>query len=462
MTSWPPSRDTLKRPVYRSLVDLVARAIETGELTPGARLPTHRDLAHRLGISIQTVSRAYEALIRRGLIVGEVGRGTFVRPDRAEPAPPFITERGPGSLIDLSILKPVGDAVHVEHMKTALAALHDDLPVSTLFSFRPSLAHWRYREVAVEWLRRCGLQAAPEAIHITNGASPGLAIALMSAARPGDVVATEAIGHHMLRPLASYLGLRLKGLRTDDDGILPEALDQACGSEAIKALFLVPSAANPTVTMVSLTRRKAMVEIARRHNLYIIENDAWGPLVEGRPPPLASLAPERTFYVTSFTKCGMPGLRAGYLVAPDLMISSVATRHLVTNWSATSLIAEIATRWVADGTAWELLQWQRAALKVRNALAAEVLGDITRRQHPNSLHIWLPLPSAWREDEFVAHARLHNVAVAPGASFAAEASVRTSAVRISVGATTADELRQGLEVITRMVRTEPEPALLAI
>ncbi len=462
MTSWPPSRDTLKRPVYRSLVNLVARAIETGELTPGARLPTHRDLAHRLDISIQTVSRAYEALIRRGLIVGEVGRGTFVRPDRADPAPPFITERGPGTLIDLSILKPVGDAVHVERMKTALAALLDDLPLSALFSFRPSLAHRRYREVAADWLRLCGLQASPNAILITNGASPGLTIALMSAARPGDVVATEAIGHHMLRPQAAYLGLRLKGLPIDDDGILPEALDQACASEAIKALFLVPSAANPTVAMVSLARREAIVEIARRHNIYIIENDAWGPLVEGRPPPIASLAPERTFYITSFTKCGLPGLRIGYLVAPDLMISSVASRHLVTNWSATSIIAEIATRWVSDGTAWELVQWQRAALKARNALATEVLGDIVRRQHPNSLHIWLPLPPAWREDEFVANARLLNVAIAPGASFVAEADMATSAVRICVGATTADELRQGLEVITRMVRAEPEPALLAI
>lgn len=462
MTNWPPKRTALKRPFYRSLVNLVTRAVEIGELAPGARLPTHRDLAHRLKISIQTVSRAYEELIRSGLIVGEVGRGTFVRPDRPVPPPPFLTERGPDTPIDLSILKPVGDAVHVAHMKKAFAALHDDLPPSMLFSFRPSLAQRRYREVAVDWLHLCGLQASPDAIHITNGASPGLTIALMSAARPGDVVAAEAIGHHMLRPLAGYLGLRLKGLPIDDDGILPEALDQVCGSERIKALFMVPSAANPTVTMVSRARREAIIEVARRHNIYIIENDAWGPLVEGRPPPFASLAPERTFYVTSFTKCVMPGLRTGYLVAPDLMISSVANRHLVTNWSATSIIAEIATRWVEDGTAWALLEWQRAALRARNALAADVLGGVACHQHPNSLHIWLPLPPAWREEEFVAHARLHNVAIAPGASFAAEPAVATSAVRISVGATTADELRQGLEVVTRMIRAEPEPALLAI
>jgi DNA-binding transcriptional MocR family regulator len=306
------------------------------------------------------------------------------------------------------------------------------------------------------------VRPSPKAVHLTNGASPGLTVALMAATRPGDVVASEAIGHHLLRALTSYLGLRLRGLAIDDDGIVPESFEDACRAGPVKALFLLPSVANPTVAMVSRARREAIVEIARRHDVQIIEDDAWGPLVEGRPPPIASLAPERTFYVTSFTKCGLPGLRAGYLVAPDLIMGSVANRHLVTNWSATSLIAEIATRWVADGTAWELVEWQRAALRARNELASEVLGEIPRRQHPDSLHIWLPLPPAWREEDFVAHARLHNVAVAPGTSFAAAASVNTSAVRISVGSTTPEELRQGLEVVSRMVRAEPEPALLTI
>jgi DNA-binding transcriptional MocR family regulator len=256
--------------------------------------------------------------------------------------------------------------------------------------------------------------------------------------------------------------MRLCGLAIDDDGIVPEAFAEACQAGPIKALFLLPSAANPTVTMVSRARREALVEIARRHNVQIIENDAWGPLVEDRPPPIASLAPERTFYVTSFTKCGMPGLRVGYLVVPEIMISAVANRHLVTNWSATAIIAEIATRWIIDGTARELLDWQRRALRERNALAAEVLGEIACHRHPNSLHVWLPLPPAWREEEFVAHARLNNVAIAPGASFAADAGTANSAVRLSVGSTTAEELRQGLDVVARMIRAEPEPALLAI
>ncbi len=462
MTNWLPHPSALKRPIYLSLADHIARAIESGVLGPGARLPTHRSLAHALGVSVQTVSRTYEELTRRGLVGGEVGRGTFVRAGASEPAPPFIPEGRQVGLIDLSILKPVGERRHVERMRAALSDLRDSLPPTVLFSFRPSVVQRRHREVASDWLERCGIATSPDRVHITNGATPAMTIALMSAAPPGCLVATEAIGHHTLIPLAKYLGLRLKGIEVDEDGIVPEALAEACRASEVKVLVVTPSAANPTVTLVSPARRAALVEIARRHDLLIVENDAWGPLVAERPPPFAALAPERSLYITSFTKCVMPGLRVGYLVAPEVMISAVANRHLVANWIATPLIVEIATRWIADGTAWELLEWQRAALAARHALADRVLGALPRRAHPNSLHIWLPLPPPWDEDTLVAHARLQGVAVAPGGAFATEPPVAPPAVRISLGSTSTAELRQGLEVIARLVRGAPEPTLLAI
>jgi hypothetical protein len=88
-------------------------------------------------------------------------------------------------------------------------------------------------------------------------------------------------------------------------------------------------------------------------------------------------APERTLYVTSFTKITVPGLRIGYLAAPDRYIAAVANRHLVSNWMATPIVAEIATKWVSDGTAMELVDWQRAAIRRRHAIAAEVLGAVS-------------------------------------------------------------------------------------
>jgi DNA-binding transcriptional MocR family regulator len=462
MTNWRPDPDRLRRPVFLSLANEIARAIEDGGLAPGERLPTHRALAYELGVSVQTVSRAYEEAARRGLTSGQTGRGTFVREDDAHPAPPFIVGSGQGELIDLSILKPVGSQLHARRMKQALARLQDDLPAPLLFSFRPAMALANYREIATDWLKRCGLKTGANNIHITNGATPGMTVALMSVAQAGSTIVTEGIGHHTLRPLADYLGLRLKGLAIDAEGIVPRSFEAACRSGNVTTLFVVPSAANPTVAMMNLKRREAIVAIARKHGVFIIENDAWGPLVENRPPPLAALAPERTFYVTSFTKCVMPGLRTGYLVVPDAFVPTVGNRHLVTNWIATPMIAEIASRWVSDGTAWELLEWQRNALEARQELAREFLGDLQVRQHRHSLHAWLPLPVPWREDQFVSHALLRGVAVAPGASFVTDPAVDCAAVRISVGSTSIDELRRGLEVVARLVSSVPEPALLAI
>lgn len=461
MTLWRPDPEALSRPAYLSLAEQVARAIGDGRLEGGARLPTHRRLADELSLSVQTVSRAYEELIRRGLISGETGRGTFVKAQRREMDPPYLPER-PGDVIDLSILKPVCEPMHLEKMKQALARLSETLPSSSALSFRPNIVFPRHRAVAVEWLKTCGLDVLPGNVSVTNGATAGMTVALMSVAPPGSAIATEAIGHHTLAPLTSYLGIGLEGLAIDEQGILPDALDAACAESGIRAVFLQPSAISPTATLMGAERRAALAAVARKHDIAIIENDILGPLVKNRPPPVAAYAPERTLYVTSFTKITVPGLRIGYLVAPDRYVAAVANRHLVSNWMATPLVAEIATAWVTDGTAMELVDWQRSALHRRHEIAAEILKGIGYRSQPESLHVWLPLSGNWTEEGFVSHARLQGVAIAPGASFRMSAEAWRPSVRISLGSTTEAELRAGLSVVANLLSAHPEPLLLAI
>ena len=461
MTFWQPDPALLKRPAYLTLAEQMGRAIQDGRLESGARLPTHRKLAEDLGLSVQTVSRAYEELIRRGLISGEIGRGSFVQARRREPDPPYLPERL-GELIDLSILKPACEPMHLERLKQALAWLSENLPSSSALSFRPNVVFPRHRAIGAEWLKRCGLDVSPQNISLTNGATAGMTVALMSVAPPGSIVATEAIGHHTLVPLATYLGFTLQGLPIDGDGILPEALDAACGSQAIRAVFVQPSVINPTASLMSFSRREAIAAVAKKHDIAIIENDVLGPLVENRAPPIAALAPERTLYVTSFTKIVVPGLRIGYLAAPDRYVAAVANRHLVSNWMATPMVAEIASRWVTDGTAMELVNWQRSALERRHEIAAEVLGGLSYRSHPQSLHVWMPLSDGRTEEGFVAQARLQGVAIAPGASFRTSDAAWQPAVRISLGSTTEDELRTGLGIVARLLLGDPEHLLLAI
>ncbi len=461
MTIWRPDPKLLKRPAYLSLAEQISRAIHDGKLPGGTQLPPHRKLADELGLSVQTVSRAYEELVRRGLVAGEIGRGSFVQSQRAEPSPPYLPERLV-ELVDLSILKPVCETMHLEKLRQALGWLAENLPASSALSFRPNTVFPRHRALGVEWLKTCGLDVAPQNVTLTNGATAGMTVALMSAAPVGTTVATEAIGHHTLVPLANYLGFSLQGLPIDGDGLIPEALDAACRESEVRAVFVQPSVINPTATLMSAARRTAIAEVARKHDIAIIENDVLGPLVENRAPPVSAFAPERSLYITSFTKITVPGLRVGYVVAPDRFAAALANRHLVSNWMATPMVAEIATKWVADGTAMELVRWQRAAIARRHAIAAEMLEGAGMRGHESSLHLWLPLPAGWTEESFVAQARLRGVAVAPGLSFRISDAPWQPAVRISLGSTTEAELQHGLGTVATLLKGDPEHLLLAI
>lgn len=460
MTTWRPDRDALKRPVYLSLVDQILKAVEAGSLKDGEKLPPQRVMARELNVAVQTVGRAYEELARRGFASGATGRGTFVTGRRGEPAPPYIQERR-GEIIDLSMLKPVVEQMHFDRLARALADLAGTFLPNLFTSFRPNVVLARHRETAVSWLKHCGLEANARNIVPTNGATPAMVVALMTAARAGATVATEAIGHHTLPALAGNLGLALRGVTVDREGIVPAALERAAAESEVRALFVMPNACNPTVSVMSAERRKDIVAIARRHDLYIIENDAWGPLVATRPPPLAALAPERTLYFTSFTKNVVPGLRFGYLVVPERLMPAASNRHLTTNWMATPLIAELATRWVEDGTALELVEWQRAALRRRHAIAAETLADIDYRSHPEALHVWIPLDATRSEDEVVSLARHHDVAIAPGGSFRIGGEPRP-AVRVCLGQPSETELRSALSVLAGILASDPEPVLLTL
>jgi len=461
---WLPDPASLGRPAYRSLARAIVAAISEGTLRPGDRLPTHRDLAFRLGLSVQTVSRAYEALIRADVIAGEVGRGTYVKSTHSDGrGPPYQRLDSDEPVIDCSMLTPVLAPLHREALDGALAGLVGQIPPEVLASFRPRQALRTHVERAQVWLRLCGIEARTDCILPTNGATPAMTVALLSAGAPGDLVVTEELGHHTLRSLTRLHGLKLEGLECDDQGILPGALDQAARQRKARVLYVMPSGNNARALTMGAERRADIVAVARRHDMLIVENDAWGPLAPRRPPPLAMLAPERVFYFTGLSKCLIPALRSGWLIVPESHVTAAFSRHMVTNWMASPLVAELAARMIDDGTALRLLRWQRRALARRNALARQLLDGLGMHGGRHGLHVWLPLPEGWDEAGFVNSARLRGVAIAPGSAFETDlARRRIQGVRICLGAPDEPALREALTLIARLARNAPEPDFLTL
>jgi len=459
-----PRTDGLDGPLYLGIADQIGDAIGRGELTAGARLPTQRELALRLGVSTQTVSQAYAEAERRGLVIGEIGRGTFVRLGLNEPSEAhFIMDRRSERLIDLSINRPIYDQLHADRVRAALAELAERGDVSSMLVCRPIAGLDQHRQAGATWLRRRGLEVSPERILVCNGAAHGLSVAFATLTRPGDLVVTETLVDHGIIGLADVLHLRLQGLAIDQQGIIPDAFEAACRSGEVKALCATPCLSNPTVSLMGEERRRQIAAIAGRFGVPIVENDVYGFLVPDAPPPLCSHLPDQTYYVTSFTKIAVSGLRAGYLAAPAAMISRLRRSLRATSWMATPLIAELASRWIHDGTADELLAWQRKQLALRHQILDQVLGDFPHASHPNGLHAWLPLPEPWRGEVFVSEARLQNVAITPAEPFAVDRGALPHAIRISVGAArTPDRLREGLEILADLLRRDSEPFYMPV
>lgn len=464
MTMWLPDPASLSRPAYRSLARAIIAAIDEGTLRPGDRLPTHRDLAFRLGLSVQTVSRAYEALIRADVITGEVGRGTYVKSAPGDGrGPPYQRLETGERVIDCSMLTPVLSPLHNTVLERALVGLAGTIPPEVLGSFRPRQALRAHVERAQIWLALCGVDARSDCILPTNGATPAMTVALLTAGAPGDLVVTEELGHHTLKNLTRLHGLKLEGLACDEQGIIPDALSQAARLRKARVLYVMPSGNNARALTMGAARRGEIIAVARQHDMLIVENDAWGPLEPRRPPPLAMLAPERVFYFTGLSKCLIPALRSGWLIVPDSHVTAAFSRHMVTNWMASPLVAELAARLIDDGTAMQLLRWQRRALARRNALARQLLEGLNMHGGRHGLHVWLPMPEGWDEAGFVNSARLRGVAVAPGSAFETDLSGRRiQGVRICLGAPEEPALREGLSLIARLARNMPEPDFLTL
>lgn len=449
----------MERPAYRSLARRLVEAIEAGEIAAGTQLPTHRALAYELGLSVHTVSRAYDELSRLGIISGEVGRGSFVTTGKRDGGLPWQRVAEDEGVVDLSIVTPVTAPIHAERMAATMAALASDLDPQLLFSFHPQETLRDHCEIALDWLALCGLEVEPDQVLPTNGCTAAMTLALMRVAKPGDLLVTEAIGHHTLNSLASTLGLRIAGLAMDGEGILPDAFERACRSMPVQALFVMPSGLGPTAAMMGAERRAEIVAIARRHNVMIIENDAWGPLEPRRPPPIAALAPERTLYFTGLSKCLVPGLRVAWLVIPRDLVEGARARHLVTQWMATPMMVEIASRWLAEGTGEELLAWQRAALAPRMRRAEQALRSLPHGAAPHGLHLWLPLPPLWRDEAaFVTAARARGVAVAAGSYFYVGDNGYDPGVRISIGSVAEQTLERALDEIAGLARGRSTPS----
>jgi DNA-binding transcriptional MocR family regulator len=459
MTIWIPDISGSFGPRYKAIVEALEEAIQSKQLQPGQRLPTQRELAYKLGLSVQTVSRAYAEAERRGLTSGEIGRGTFVQYLKPEQGANFIADSQQANYLDFSNIMPVVSDTHVEALKQAMIESAKDSALARMLEYRPTQGTAPHRQAGAQWLQRNGVAVDPENVIITNGAAHGIWTAMASLAEPGEVVCSEELVDSSIITNASILKTRLRGLALDAEGIIPESLEEACEREPVKLLCVTPCFNDPTASLMGEARREKIAELARRYDVAIIEDDVFGPLIPNRPKPLWCFAPERTYYVTSFSKAVMSALRTGYLTGPSHMMPRLVSRLRTTGWMANTWTAEVATRWLYDGTAERLIAWQRKTLKARHEMLGQILAAYECASHPNAMHAWLTLPEQWRSRHFVEQARSRGLLVTPPDPFIVGRTAEPHAVRLALGDTNRDDadFARGLRRIAALLQEDPEP-----
>lgn len=452
---WIPDISKLDGPRYLAVATAIAKAIDGGELPPGAQLPPQRDLAMKLGVTVGTISRAYTVAKKRKLVSGEVGRGTFVSGSREETHAANVIPQTDTRTVDLACYStPVPDLA--DAISKSLSDLADRTDLLPLHRYPPASGFISHRAAGAAWIGRTGFEVSPDSILICNGAQQGLALALGTLVPPGDRLLCETVTYSGAKALASMNGIDLHGVAIDEEGMIPEALERAVAETEARVLYIQPTVHNPTTAMMPEERRRRIADIVRRNDMTLIEDDAACSALSDRPLPISALIPERSCYITGVAKALSPALRVGFVSAPPEILSHLQNMFHANVLGASPLLAELVSQMISSGAAQEICRRNLEESARLNRVALRVLKGHDVQSHPSCFYLWLKLPRQWSADEFAHATRAESVSVVPADNFIASRETPVHAVRVSLNPSfNPDVLLKGLDVLNRLLLTGP-------
>lgn len=465
---------------FVTLADAVARRIVAGDLAPGTRLPTHRAFARQHGVAASTATRVYQELTRRGLIVGEVGRGTFVRAMR--PATDPVLAEPTGLRVDLELNFPVQPEQRARLASSMAAFVRAGGAATALGPLAPTAASGggpaasaaadghatpaaggHATPAAAAGGRPASTAAAdlatllvrpgwrPDRVVLTGSGRQAIAAALATCARPGDRLGVEPLTYPVVKAIAARLGLTLVPLDMDDEGIVPERLHAVHRRTPLKAVYVQPDLHNPLGISVPPARRAALSGALDACGVTVIEDAVYSFLTDAAAPLC-----DRSLVVDSLSKRVAPGLAVGMIGCSAAMERQVAAAVRSGAWTPSAFAAEVGAHWVRDGTVAAIVAEKRADAVRRHELLRSVLGDFDVIGDPRSYHCWWRLPARWRAETFVAAAARHGIAVTPGAAYAVQPNSTPNAVRLALSAPPLDTLAAALHTLRTLAEGSPD------
>lgn len=427
VSGWRPRQLASEGPRYLALVNALEQDIADGRLSDGDRLPPHRDLARELSLSVGTVSKAYQEAEQRGIVSGHVGQGTFVRRRSASRAEPTAKHQP----VNLALNVPV-EGGERQILSTMFNEVVREPDLAPLLRYHPHGGIWEHREIIAASLSDNSFTIKPAQLYLCNGAQHAIDIALRLVAKPGDSILVDTLTYSGFKAIAAASHLNLVPVTMDEEGIVPEAMKQACRASDARVLYCMATLQSPTARTMGLARRRRIAELAEELDLAVIEDDVYGFFFTERPVPIASLAPNRTFYVTSYSKCLAPAFRLGTLTVPPHYIAQTELLLHASAWFVAPMLSEVVIRMIESGKLEEILHERRLQARERYQVFLDVFPNASKLHFP-AFYGWLPLPEGWSADQFAATARGRGILVTPRIA-SAVGDVDPGATRICLGA----------------------------
>src|ERR1700704_1211712 len=438
---------------YAKLADAVAAEIASGALKPGDRLPPQRAFAYERKIAVSTASRVYTELLRRGLVVGEVGRGTFISGEARRGIAASTEPRG--ARIDLEFNYPLlpGQSALIAR---SLEGLNRPETLDIALKQATSIGTQTARNISAAYLTRQNRDWSPkpEQLVFTANGRQCIAASLAAVVPPGGRCGVEALTYPFVKGIAARLGITLVPLAMDENGVRPDGVQKAHREARLSALYVQPVIHNPLGMTMPQARRVDLLRVVEKLDLTVIEDMVYGFLDD--VPPLAASAPDRCVVLDSLSKKVAPGLSLGFVVPPPRLRENVMASVRSGGWTASGFAFSAAQQLMGDGTAAELARLKRNDAQQRQKIAANCLSGFQLQTNSKSYHLWLTLPPHWRSQTFVAAAARRDIALTPSTTFAVSAGHAPNGVRLALAAPPIDQLEMALRTLSGMLSAKEE------
>jgi GntR family transcriptional regulator / MocR family aminotransferase len=477
-------------PLQRQIYDQLRSAILSGTFSPGARVPSTRDLAADLGVSRNTVAGAFDQLLAEGYLEGKVGSGTFV----AAALPEDLLRVKPEAPLPLAPSRAPVQAVHASRRGQELAAIPlspsrlapleprpfrpgipalDQFPrtlwarmaarlardaPSAMLSYGDPAGYRPLRQAVAEYLRVArAVRCTADQVIVTDGTQQAFDLAARVLVDRGDTAWVEDPGY-----LGSRAALRAGGIDCMPVPIDAEGISLRVGmSRAPQArlVFVTPSHEYPLGVIMSLSRRMALLEWARKQNAWIVEDD-YDSEFRYRGRPLASLQgldeAGRVIYAGSFSKTLFPGLRLGYLVAPEKLVDTFVHARALANNSSAGLEQFLAAEFLSEGHFGRHVRKMRALYSERQqtlvaAVERELAGALEVHASDAGQHLVAWLPAGSNDAAISERAAAAGIIAPPLSAYSIEARLRP-ALLLGYAAYNPRQIRDGVRKLAAVLQ----------